>query len=221
MLRAAYRKELDIESQEYIDAISSIEEFRASFENPLSSLVIELEELELVKSNKIPVANRSKQINRIALKLILQPQMRLSQMDDLGGCRLVVLEATTVELIAQTIRSKFKVRSESDYRENARSSGYRALHLIVDYSGCKIEIQLRTRKQHSWAELVETLDKKYGLQLKDESGPEVLRTWLKSTSLAFHAADQKQELTTVQKNELTVNLNAAVQWMTEVDNEAN
>lgn len=221
ILRKARRDEIETDSEEYLKAIADIEDYRASFESPLSSLVLELEEISELNGEKIPVASRPKQINRIGKKLLLQPRMRLSQMDDLGGCRIVAPDLGTVEKLADQIRKKYEVISESDYRENSRTSGYRALHLIVFFSGRKIEIQLRTTKQHSWAEIVETLDKKYDLELKDGIGPTVLKNWLPRVSEALFTSDQNETLSSSKQFELTVSTNAAVEWMTEADNESN
>lgn len=38
-----------------------------------------------------------------------------------------------------------------------KDSGYRAIHVVVEQGGCLVGIQMRTRRMHSWAELVESL----------------------------------------------------------------
>lgn len=221
ILRSVHLGMLSERSPEYLSVVEDIEIFRAGFESPLSQLVLELEEIVKSHSFDFPVANRPKQINRIGKKLLLQPKMRLSQMDDLGGCRIVATSPENVALLAGSIRERFEVHSESDYRLNPRSSGYRALHIIVKFQNHKIEVQLRTVRQHTWAELVETLDKRYPIQLKDEDGPIVLRKWLLAASNSFSELDMTGEASESARNELATTTRLAVEWMSEADNESN
>ena len=48
-------------------------------------------------------------------------------------------------------------KSPSDYVSRPRTSGCRALHIVVAGDGCLIEIQPRTKTMHAWAQLVEQL----------------------------------------------------------------
>ncbi|HEY3828981.1 MAG TPA: hypothetical protein VGL57_07280, partial [Solirubrobacteraceae bacterium] len=57
-----------------------------------------------------------------------------------------------------------------DYITEPKSSGYRALHLIVKRMGYPIEVQLRTTGQDVWANQVEETGRQTGLDLKFGAG---------------------------------------------------
>src|SRR5439155_6724125 len=106
---------------------------------------------------------------------------RLTQMEDIGGCRAVVQSAAMVRRVCRMYEKstmKHKRRHMVDYQNEPRDTGYRGVHLIYDYqsetkpefNGLKIEIQLRSRQQHAWATAVETVDAFTGQGLKDGSG---------------------------------------------------
>ncbi len=63
---------------------------------------------------------------------------------------------------------------ERDYIAQPKSSGYRALHLIVRRMGFPIEVQLRTIGQDVWANRVEETGRQAGLDLKFGAGHERL-----------------------------------------------
>jgi ppGpp synthetase/RelA/SpoT-type nucleotidyltranferase len=76
----------------------------------------------------------------------------------------VLADASEVEQMARRIRHRWRPVRASDYRDDPRETGYRALHLIVEkrverYSTelRPVEIQLRTENEHRWAEAVARL----------------------------------------------------------------
>ena len=67
--------------------------------------------------------------------------------------------------------------------------GYRALHLWTRYRGLRIEVQLRTRLQHSWAATVEDLSALTGIDYKSGEGPEEVHVWLRLLSQSYAYAE--------------------------------
>ena len=114
------------------------------------------------------IAQRIKRLSSISHKLERFPTMKLSQMQDIGGCRAVVSNARLVRLLLgnyERSQTQSKIVDIDDYLENPKQSGYRGVHLIYRYfsstneehNGLKIEIQLRSKLQHAWATAVETV----------------------------------------------------------------
>jgi hypothetical protein len=107
--------------------------------------------------------------------------MRLSHMQDIGGCRAAVRNVRMVRELSNVYkkcRTKHKLLRFDDYLTEPPGSGYRGIHLIYSYqsstrpayNGLKIEIQLRSRQQHAWATAVETVDVFTGQALKGGRG---------------------------------------------------
>lgn len=107
--------------------------------------------------------------------------LKLSEIQDIGGCRSVV---STVEQVYRLV-SRYKdseikhtFEYENDYIQQPRSSGYRSVHRIYRhfsrtrpmYNGLRIEIQLRSQLQHTWATAVETSDTMLSMALKSNRG---------------------------------------------------
>ncbi|MFI5025330.1 MAG: hypothetical protein ACHQCI_01065 [Solirubrobacterales bacterium] len=121
------------------------------------------------------VAQRLKRMRTIADKLLREPEMRLSQMHDIGGCRALF---GSVEEVRATIdhlqrQKRWDIRRIRDYVEDPKPrSGYRAVHLIARKEGLLIECQLRTVSQHAWAELIERTDRSTGVGLKADRAPD-------------------------------------------------
>ena len=95
-----------------------------------------------------PTGRPAKSTTSIIEKL-LRESIRLSQVQDIAGCRLVEQNGTVTLL-----QKLFQGVTVVDRRKNP-SHGYRAVHLIVRHEGKLVEIQVRTSLQHLWAELCE------------------------------------------------------------------
>lgn len=136
-------------------------------------------------------AQRLKRLPSIVAKLERLSRIRLSRMQDIGGCRAIVGDADDALRIAREL-SAGAIRHEpvrhSDYIGRPRPSGYRGLHLVYALSsgpdaGCRdlnIEVQVRSELQHQWATAVETVGTFIGNGLKSGIGDP---NWLRFFSL--------------------------------------
>lgn len=117
--------------------------------------------------------------------------MRLSRMQDIGGCRVVVRKSDDAfNLAADFVDSRIRheLINDNNYIENPRATGYRSLHLMYAYNsdrttrwqGLRTEIQIRSRLQHQWATAVETVGTFIGEDLKSNVGDS---TWLRFFAL--------------------------------------
>lgn len=132
--------------------------------------------------------------------------MRLTQIQDIGGCRAIVSTNEHLKELVNIIASRDKIHSsrgvkhklvfEKNYIEEPKASGYRGVHLVYryfsdktsDYNSLKIEIQFRTILQHAWATAVETVGIFIGQALKSSIGQKewLLYFALASSVMAFH-----------------------------------
>ena len=163
------------------DALSVINNWRSSHSRPLYTFRIGLRRYaEKIDDNAL-VAQRIKRLSSIRLKLELQPNMKLSKMQDIGGCRAVVGSVGQVKRLVQRYRDsdiKHKIVDQDDYISRPKESGYRSVHLIYKYfsdkktthNGLRIEVQLRSQLQHAWATAVETVGTFIQQALKSSQG---------------------------------------------------
>lgn len=114
------------------------------------------------------VAQRLKRMPTIISKLERLPRLKLSNVQDIGGCRAIVPETTDAFQHATDLldsRVRHRLTRYKDYIRSPRPSGYRGLHLVYSYNSEKVahwhglstEIQIRTRLQHRWATAVEVV----------------------------------------------------------------
>jgi hypothetical protein len=119
--------------------------------------------------------------------------IRLSQMQDIAGCRVIVLNIVEQEKFITSLKADFPGASIVDRRDNP-SYGYRAVHIIVEISGRPIEIQVRTSLQHLWAEVSEKSSDVLDPAIKHGGGPDRWRVSLTAIS-DWVAAYEKLEKT--------------------------
>ena len=156
-------------------ALEIVEWYRGSFATPLLKVRMGLK--SFVDTCGYPdarIAQRHKRLPRIMHKLIRYPSMQITTMQDIGGCRVILPALEAVETLRKHIHRRWKAQivDEDDYVAAPQESGYRAIHVIVRRDDRLIEIQLRTRRQHRWADTVEALSRRMGVELKWGGGPE-------------------------------------------------
>ncbi len=169
-------------------ALDVINNWRSSHSYPLQALKMTLRTRALNVDGRAVTAQRLKRLSSIAAKLDRNQNMKLSQMQDIGGCRAVVKGIRQVTRVLKryaTSRAKNPTaRAEFmkmyDYIECPKVDGYRSVHLVYKYrspsrqhkvwNGLRIEVQLRTKLQHAWATAVETVDAFTGQGLKVSGG---------------------------------------------------
>jgi putative GTP pyrophosphokinase len=114
--------------------------------------------------------------------------IRLSQMQDIAGCRIVVPDVAHQNALLEKLRVSFSEVEISDRREKP-SHGYCAVHLLVQIENRCVEIQIRTQLQALWAELSEKLVYKFGIAIKYGGGVAGVQHQLKSLSKAIHVME--------------------------------
>jgi hypothetical protein len=186
--------------QEFDAALDVINNWRYAHYHPLYIIQRRLRgKLQETDPNGL-VAQRIKRLSSIGLKLNRFPNMRLSQMQDIGGCRAILSSMDELKKLTDiyALRDKgtrssrgikHKKINEKDYVITPKESGYRGVHMIFryysdkihDWDGMRIEIQFRTYLQHAWATSVETVGTFIGQALKSSVGGQ---DWLRFFALA-------------------------------------
>ena len=163
------------------DAMAVVNNWRSSHSFPLNTLQVGLRQRARQVDPDALVAQRIKRMSSIEAKLSRFKTIRLSQMQDIGGCRAVVRSVPNVRQLAALHDSsamKHRLLRVDDYLDMPQSSGYRGIHLIYryysdrneTYNGLQIEIQLRSLLQHAWATAVETVGTFLKQALKSSQG---------------------------------------------------
>jgi hypothetical protein len=129
-----------------------------------------------------PTGRPAKSTTSIIEKL-RREKTRLSTMQDIAGCRLIVPDMLTQDEVVEKLRGLFDKLAVVDRRERT-SHGYRAVHVIVDRRGKLIEVQIRTSLQHAWAELSEKLSDVVDSAIKYGGGNEEFVSLLANMSEA-------------------------------------
>jgi putative GTP pyrophosphokinase len=146
------------------DDLRLLDEYRLSF-GPTYDFVIRTirEKLQLN-----PTGRPAKSTSSIVEKL-RRESIRLSQVQDIAGCRVVISDVLAQDQTIATLNETFSNTKIIDRRINP-SYGYRAVHVIVTHDESSVEIQIRTSLQHLWAELSERLADVVDLSIKYGGG---------------------------------------------------
>jgi ppGpp synthetase/RelA/SpoT-type nucleotidyltranferase len=121
---------------------------------------------DVARSTDVVPAGRIKNTGTILEKLRRQGGYSLATIHDLGGLR-VVIDGTRgdQDVIVEKLKATFSTAPRPPRIIDRRAKpvqGYRAVHVIVYPDSFPIEIQVRTRWQHQWAEWYERLADQYG-----------------------------------------------------------
>jgi hypothetical protein len=169
------------------EALRVINNWRSSHAYPLQALKMTLRSRALRVDDQAIVAQRLKRLSSIHTKLENNTNMKLSQMQDIGGCRAVVRTVWHLDELVASYETGIAQRRPGpefykryDYISEPKSDGYRSMHYVYKYfsrsekhrfyKGLRIEIQLRSALQHAWATAVETVSALTGQALKSNVG---------------------------------------------------
>jgi ppGpp synthetase/RelA/SpoT-type nucleotidyltranferase len=105
---------------------------------------------------QVELTTRLKTTTSIVEKM-RRERTRLSQMQDIAGLRIVGdFDRSRQDDMATRLSAMYPASQVIDRRARP-SHGYRAVHVIVMEGDCRVEIQIRTRRQDDWARMVERL----------------------------------------------------------------
>jgi ppGpp synthetase/RelA/SpoT-type nucleotidyltranferase len=132
--------------------------------------------------SRADISTRPKRLAAVAKKLVRLRRMRLSQMEDIAGCRAKLRTPSKIQDVLGRLQQGLPNVEVDDYVQNPQPTGYRAVHVVTTIEGPgtkdrlrrRVEIQLRTPGQNQWADTVEEWGDKLGYDLKNGQGPEDL-----------------------------------------------
>lgn len=187
-------------SQEEVEAFNTFSNWRASHAYPLHIIMKNIKKIAVKISPDAICVQRLKRVRAIIIKLERFPEMKLSRIEDVGGCRIVMPDVALARKLADQYVSKNKrhkrVKSrDKNYINYPKPDGYRSIHIVYSYysrnkvgevfNGKLIEIQIRSRLQHIWATALETVDLFSHQRMKFGKGDPKWEHFFKLVSSAF------------------------------------
>lgn len=143
------------------DDLALLQAFRAEHEEALLHVQTRIERV-------FPGVNQTARIKTIQTlheKLRRQPT-KLSRIQDIAGVRIVQdMDLLEQDELVTDLTREFRQSRVVD-RRTKPMHGYRAVHVVERMGRCSIEIQVRTRSQHLWAEVVERLGDRWGRDIR-------------------------------------------------------
>jgi putative GTP pyrophosphokinase len=190
-VRKFYRGECEVDAA--LEAVNRIEAWRRAHYTPLVTANNGLRSRARTAGVTAEVTQRLKRRQTILEKVQREPTLDLSRMQDIGGCRAVVETIDDLRRLEERVKNgRVPVVGGADYVKNPRRSGYRGVHVIVQYQGRQIEIQLRTATMHTWALAAENYSQLLDLNLKQD-GDHPVQLFLATASemMALHETFQE------------------------------
>lgn len=201
------------------ESLEIVNNWKATHNYPLHVFKNRLKRVsEKIDKNALSV-QRLKRISSILKKLNRKyggnkPTMKLTQMQDIAGCRVVMSDIKQVRALYEKYYSngdtKHKKVNVKDYISSPKLDGYRSIHVVYrynsdkgkkEYNGLLIEIQIRSKLQHLWATAVETVDFFTRQAIKSNQGEEKWKTFFKLISSAFARMENSPIISQTPQNE--------------------
>lgn len=186
-----------------LEALEVLDNWRAIHGYPMHVFKIRLKRVSKIIDKNALTAQRLKRVSAIINKLKRSyggrpPTMKLSQMQDIGGCRAVLSGVNLARKLCDQYYLKGDMKHKrvgiKDYITYPKNDGYRSIHLIYkymsdkgkkDYNGLLVEIQIRSKLQHLWATAIETVDFFTRQAIKSNEGQDEWMEFFRLISSAF------------------------------------
>jgi putative GTP pyrophosphokinase len=175
--------------------LTLLDEFRRSHGEAYRIIIQILRECLNVNPSGRPAKSTTSIIDKLQ-----RENLRLTQMQDIAGCRVIVSDCEKQSSIAETLMDqlgKSNISGTLIDRRKTPSNGYRAVHLVAFTLDRHVEIQIRTDLQHRWSELSEVLADRIDPKLKYGGGPtEMQNVLLKASRLVANHESEEASLQT-------------------------
>lgn len=167
----------------------TIQSWRA-YHSIISDKFFDIFRTEFKEIVNYPISARLKRLPSIKKKL-LKSSMRLTQMQDILGFRIVVNKIAEIYKVEKLLKNFFQNNNKysityfdtDDYIKNPKPDGYRCIHLILKAENkYYIEIQIRTKIQHLWATTLETVSAVLNKDFKHDYKKGGFNTFFKKVS---------------------------------------
>ncbi len=149
------------------------------------------------------------------------------EIDDIAGIRIICQFVQDIYKVVDIIRqrSDMTIKSEKDYIEDRKKSGYRSYHVTVFYDvetlkgtrRLQVEIQIRTLAMNFWATIEHSLQYKY-----KQNMPEHIRERLTSAAEAILILDREMSVVRDEimdaQNSFTIKANIVSDILTNIQN---
>jgi len=191
------------DDMENLDALRDINLWRNSHIIPMDNFADQLRKMAKKYGKDVIVAERMKRLPTIIDKLSRFDTMKLSQMQDVAGIRIVLKNVDDTEKFYRELIKKektCKLRRTHNYIEEPKRDGYRSIHLIYEYANKKkpeydglfVEVQIRSSLEHLWATAIESMGVYLGESFKTGKGNHKWRDLFSLVSSAFAYFEKRQ-----------------------------
>ena len=155
-----------------------LDEYRLGFADAYVAIA------RLVTQQGVQPSGREAKSRSAIVEKLRRESIRLSQIQDIAGCRVVVSGRKEQDSVVQVISDALDNAGAID-RRLAPSHGYRAVHVIARHLHLPVEVQIRTAWQHHWAETSEKLSDEIDPGIKYGLGPAELQALMMQWSDAI------------------------------------
>ena len=149
------------------------------------------------------------------------------RISDLAGVRIICQFVEDIDKVVEIIKDRkdMEVRQERDYIRNAKESGYRSYHMIINYTvytlqGPKpltMEVQIRTMAMNFWATIEHSLQYKYRKNIPDDIRKRLLNAADAVLMLDHEMSSVRSEIMDVQ-NSFQIQANIVADILNNIQN---
>lgn len=180
--------------------------WRALHSESLNQAFKHVEKFGTKIDNNILLAKRLKRTESIVNKIKrLNSEIQLSTMNDIAGCRAILPTQNKVNRLVKELNKQTKFKIFRDYILSPKESGYRSIHMIgkfeetINKKNMKVELQIRTYTQHSWATAVEIVDLFTKDSIKTNEGSKDWSSFFEHVSKIFVLFDDNPHINNLRK----------------------